>query len=144
MSPSPHRRSIQYRTGGDLALADVIRLYRASTLGERRPVDSPAVIEAMIRNADLIVTAWDGDVLVGIARTLTDFVYVAYLADLAVDTSCQREGVGRTLIEKTREGLEPGCFITLLSAPLANGYYPKLGFEHNPRAWTLKPEGEKA
>lgn len=36
-------------------------------------------------DADITVTAWDGEMLVGIARTLTDFSYAAYLADLAVD-----------------------------------------------------------
>ena len=28
--------------------------------------------------------------------------------------------------------------IVLLAAPKANDYYPKLGFEHNPRAWVLR------
>jgi hypothetical protein len=28
--------------------------------------------------------------------------------------------------------------IELLAAPKANDYYPKLGFEHNPRAWILR------
>lgn len=28
--------------------------------------------------------------------------------------------------------------LVLLAAPKANEYYPKLGFEHNPRAWVLK------
>lgn len=32
----------------------------------------------MIRHANLIVTAWEGDLLVGISRTLTDFIYVGY------------------------------------------------------------------
>lgn len=39
----------------------------------------------MIRNAPLVMTAWEGETLVEIAQTLTDFSYVAYLADLAVD-----------------------------------------------------------
>ncbi len=39
----------------------------------------------MLNRANLVLTAWDGERMVGIARTLTDFCYVAYLADLAVD-----------------------------------------------------------
>ena len=38
----------------------------------------------MIQHANLVVTAWDGPRLVGISRSLTDFLYVAYLSDLAV------------------------------------------------------------
>lgn len=131
---------MNYCVGNQLNLDQVIDLYRASTLGERRPVDNREVMRSMIEKADLIVTAWDEGRLVGIARTLTDFVYVAYLADLAVDLSYQKSGIGKKLIEETRRHLEPTCMITLLAAPGANDYYPKVGFEHNPRAWVLSPE----
>lgn len=82
--------------------------------------------------------------MVGIARTLTDFTYVAYLADLAVDVEFQRLGIGTQLIEETRSRLGPDCMLVLLAAPKANDYYPKLGFEQNPRAWVLKATKEKA
>lgn len=130
---------ISYRRGNDLDLDQVIELYQASTLGERRPIGNRKVMQAMITEASLIITAWEGAKLVGISRTLTDFSYVAYLADLAVHTDFQGKGIGQALIDQTKKSLEPTCFITLLAAPLANDYYPKLGFEHNPRAWVLKP-----
>jgi predicted N-acetyltransferase YhbS len=91
----------------------------------------------MLKHADVTITAWDGKRLVGIARTLTDFGYVAYLADLAVDREYQRQGIGRRLVEETRRRLWPECMIVLLAAPQANDYYAKLGFVHNPRAWLL-------
>lgn len=131
--------TITYQTGSDLDLEAVIELYLESTLGERRPVANRAIMEAMIRNASLIITAWDGPRLVGISRTLTDFSYVAYLADLAVHREYQRMGIGRELVARTRAALDPTCFITLLAAPKANDYYGRLGFVHNPRAWNLPP-----
>ncbi len=68
--------SITYRIGHEhLTPADVTELYNASTLGLRRPVDHPDVMEQMYRHADLFVTAWDGPLLVGIARTVADFVF---------------------------------------------------------------------
>jgi hypothetical protein len=70
---------LEYRNGNDLILADVIDLYRDSTLGERRPIDDEGIVADMIRHANLVVTAWDGQTMVGIARTLTDFSYVGYL-----------------------------------------------------------------
>jgi predicted N-acetyltransferase YhbS len=130
---------IHYRDDAVLDVEPVIDLYRRSTLGERRPVDKPDVFAAMLKNASLIVTAWDSERLVGIARTLTDFAYVAYLADLAVDAAHQRQGIGQRLIAETRLRLQPGCMVVLLAAPKANDYYAGLGFEHNPRAWMLKP-----
>ncbi len=133
--------SIQYRDDAPLTVDAAIELYKRSTLGERRPVNRPDIFAGMLTNANLTVTAWDGERLVGISRTLTDFTYVAYLADLAVDLDYQKNGIGRQLIAHTRARLQPECMIVLLAAPLANDYYPKLGFEHNPRAWVMKGEG---
>ena len=67
---------ITYKTGNDLELDAVIELYRASTLGERRPVDERERMAAMLSNANLIITAWDGEILAGISRALTDFCQV--------------------------------------------------------------------
>ena len=130
---------IIYRTGSDLDVDQTIALYRASTLGERRPVDDRACMQEMIERADLIVTAWDGDRMVGISRTLTDFCYVAYLADLAVDQAYQRQGIGRALIDRTQAALGKNALIVLLAAPAAESYYPHVGFTHHPQAWILHP-----
>lgn len=129
--------NIEYRDNATVSVDEAIDLYRRSTLGERRPLDRPDVFEGMLNNANLIVTAWDGTRLVGISRAFTDFTYVTYLADLAVDESYQRQGIGKRLIEETKNRLSPECMIVLLAAPKANEYYAKLGFEHNPRAWVL-------
>jgi ribosomal protein S18 acetylase RimI-like enzyme len=129
---------ISYRDNATISAEQAIDLYIRSTLGERRPVDNLNTFEAMLKNANLTITAWDGDNLIGIARTLTDFSYVAYLADLAVDQQYQRMGIGKRLIEETQSHLGPDCMIVLLAAPKANEYYEHIGFEHNPRAWTLK------
>ena len=71
---------IDYRYGNNLDLDPVTELYRASTLGEPRPVDNRATMKNMLEHANLVVTAWDGELMVGIARMLTDFAYVGYLA----------------------------------------------------------------
>jgi ribosomal protein S18 acetylase RimI-like enzyme len=130
--------NIEYRDDARLTVEAAIDLYRRSTLGERRPIDRPDIFEGMLDHAGLTITAWDGERLVGIARSLTDFTYVAYLADLAVDAGYQRRGIGKRLIQETRRRLGRECMVVLLAAPQANGYYPKLGFEHNPRAWVLR------
>lgn len=130
--------NIEYCDNRPVSVEQAIDLYRRSTLGERRPVDRPDIFEGMLANASLMLTAWRGERLVGIARTLTDFSYVAYLADLAVDAEVQKQGIGKRLVEETRQRLGPECMIVLLAAPKANDYYAKLGFEHHPRAWVLR------
>jgi len=114
--------SITYRRGNDLPLDEVLDLYRASTLGARRPIDDLNILADMIRHANLVITAWDGELLVGISRSLTDFSYVTYLADLAVRESHQRMGIGVELIRHTREAMGPRSSIVLLAAPAAVGY----------------------
>lgn len=111
-------------------------LYRASTLGVRRPVDDDRRFTTMLAQANLLVTAWDGDLLVGIARALSDFSYATYLSDLAVRVSHQRQGIGRELIRQTRSAA-PDASLILLAAPAAERYYPRIGFHHHPQAWIL-------
>lgn len=130
---------IHYRVGNDLDLDGVIELYRASTLGERRPVDDRDRMAAMLRHANLVVTAWDGPLLVGIARSVSDFSYCTYLSDLAVRASHQRRGIGRELVRRTRQ-LGGQASVILLAAPKAVDYYPHLGFKHHPQAWTLEAD----
>jgi predicted N-acetyltransferase YhbS len=130
--------SIVYRYGNDLALDEMLDVYRDSSLGERRPIDDRSIAADMLHHANLVVTAWDRDRLVGIARTLTDFTYVGYLADLAVRRSHQRQGIGLKLIEKTREKMGPRSMLVLLAAPAAKAYYPRIGFKSHDSAWTLQ------
>ena len=128
----------EYRQGNDLDLDQVIDLYRASTLGERRPIDDRLRFGAMLRNASLVITAWDGDLLVGISRSLTDFGYITYLADLAVRVSHQRKGIGKELIRLTRLHGGPNTSLLLVAAPAAADYYPHIGFTQLPQTWYLK------
>src|SRR5262245_13121969 len=129
---------ITYRTGNELDLDAVLDVYRASTLGERRPVDDRDRMAAMLRHANLVITAWDGALLVGISRALTDFCYVTYLSDLAVRVSHQKGGIGRELIRRT-QAAAPRAMVILLAAPKAEKYYPHIGFKHHPKAWILDP-----
>ena len=129
---------ITYRTGNDLDLDAVIAVYVDSTLGERRPVNDRERMGRMLREANLVITAWDGAELVGIARNLTDWVYVTYLSDLAVKKKYQRRGIGRELIKRTREACDPKATLLLLAAPAAVEYYPHIGFEHHPQAWMIQ------
>jgi GNAT superfamily N-acetyltransferase len=132
---------ISYQTGNDLNLDAVIELYRASTLGERRPVDDRERMQQMLQNANLVITAWDGDLLVGISRSLTDFAYITYLSDLAVRVSHQRRGIGKELMRRT-QAAAPQATVLLLAAPAAEKYYPHVGFTPHPQAWILR-SGEK-
>lgn len=131
--------TISYRAGNELDLDAVLELYRASTLGERRPIDDRERMGEMLRHANLVLSAWDGERMVGISRALTDWVYVTYLSDLAVSVSHQRHGIGKELMRRT-QAAAPEAMLLLLAAPAAEKYYPHVGFTHHPQAWILRPE----
>jgi len=133
---------IDYRIGNQLDLDQVIELYRASTLGERRPVDERDRMAAMLANANLVVTAWDGDLLVGISRSVTDFAFATYLSDLAVRLSHQRHGIGKELMRITQRESGPKTTVILLAAPKAFEYYPHVGFTQHNSAWILPAGAE--
>ncbi|MGO4455757.1 GNAT family N-acetyltransferase [Streptomyces sp. M-16] len=123
--------------GSALDVEEVIGLYRASTLAERRPVDDVERFARMLAGANLVVTArTDEGRLIGIARSVTDGAYATYLSDLAVDAAYQSKGVGRALIRVTGEAA-PQATIILLAAPAAVDYYPRVGFTAHHSAWTL-------
>lgn len=129
---------ISYRTGNNLDVDTVIELYRSCSLGARRPSDDRPRMAAMLANANLVISAWDDELLVGISRSMTDFVYATYLSDLAVRESYQKHGIGRELIRLTQEAGGPKTTVILLSAPAAVNYYPRIGFTRHESAWTLK------
>lgn len=132
---------IAYRNDHRPGLEEARELYRASTLGERRPIDDDARFRTMLEHANLLVTAWDGELLVGISRCVSDFAWTTYLADLAVRASHQRCGIGRELIRHTRAAA-PQATLLLLAAPAAERYYPHIGFGHFPQAWMLRESDE--
>ena len=120
---------IRYKINQKITAAEFIDVLKRSTLSERRPVDEIERIQAMLDNATILVTAWDGDVLVGVSRAISDLVYCTYLSDLAVDEAYQKQGIGKKLIEKTHEVTHFKTALILLSAPMAVTYYPKVGME---------------
>jgi GNAT superfamily N-acetyltransferase len=129
---------ISYRTGKDVDLDEMIELYVDSTLGARRPVDDRQRMARMLEEADLVITAWEEDLMVGISRCVTDWVYCTYLSDLAVRADYQGQGIGKELVRLTREAT-PDATVILLAAPAAVDYYPKIGMSRHDSAWVLWP-----
>lgn len=118
---------IEYKVNAPLETARIIELYR--NCGLPRPIDDEQRMADMFANSTLVISAWAGRELIGLARTLTDFVWCSYLADLAVREDFQKAGIGRRLVEMTREKVGEKSMVLLLSVPDAMEYYPKIGME---------------
>ena len=122
---------IVYAIEKSLDVSEFIEVLKNSTLAVRRPINDEQRVSSMCNNANLIVTARVDGTLVGVARSITDFVYCTYLSDLAVDVKFQKTGIGKKLIEETKKAT-PQAKLILLSAPAAVDYYPRIGMtKHN-------------
>lgn len=134
--------NIDYFINENVDIEEFLSVLRRSGLADRRPVDDLACIEGMLRNSNLMITARKDGELIGISRSVTDFHYCCYLSDLAVDRAYQTSGVGLKLQLLTKEQIGPKCTLILISAPVALGYYPKIGYRKNQRCFTSSPGEE--
>jgi N-acetylglutamate synthase-like GNAT family acetyltransferase len=116
----------------------IIELY--DNAGLPRPTHDKDRIQKMFENSNLIVTAWDKEVLVGVARSITDWVWACYLSDLAVKDEYKKEGIGKELIRLTKEKVGKQSMVLLLSVPTAMEYYPKVGFKKQDSSFIMDRE----
>ncbi|HEY1083032.1 MAG TPA: GNAT family N-acetyltransferase [Prosthecobacter sp.] len=129
---------IVYQAEPGLPVADFIAVLESSTLAERRPIHDTRRMDLMLRQADILLTARYEGRLVGIARTLTDYSYSTYLADLAVAKDWQGHGIGRELIRLTHEAAGLHTNLILIAAPGARTYYPHIGMASHDSCWMVR------
>lgn len=84
-------------------------------------------LEQAFENSDLVCFAWDNEVLIGMARALSDGVYQSVIYDLCILPEYQSNGLGRTMMQKILHRLKTPNSI-LWSVPGKEGFYAKLGF----------------
>ncbi len=116
-----------------LTPARIITLYRRAPL--LRPVSDPDQIWSMFKHASLVLSAWEGEHLIGIARVLTDGVLFSYLCDLAVEPDAQGLGISKRLVHAVLERCK-GSEVVVRSSVAR--YYAHLGFTHVEDAWVVR------
>ena len=91
---------------------------------------SPEQLRRSFESSQYVSFAWDDDLLIGMARLLSDGVCNAYLLDVWTRSSHRRRGVARAMVEALAEcvpghhiGLQTGC---------AQDFYGALGFRRQP------------
>jgi GNAT superfamily N-acetyltransferase len=131
--------NISYEDAANVSPGELAELFRSS--GIRRPVDDLPRLRKMLENANLLIGAYAGSRLVGIARALTDFSYCCYLSDLAVAAEYQHHGIGRELVDRVKRRVGDQSMLLLLSSPEAMEYYPRIGLEAVANGWIIKRVG---
>lgn len=122
--------SVELKIGSDLPIDKVTALYHAVgwviySTEEYRPK-----LERSIRNSTYVVTAWEGEELVGLARTISDDVSIFFLQDILVHPEYQRRGIGRRLLENCLARFEHVRIKALLTDDEAHvkKFYESLGY----------------
>ncbi len=115
----------------DVDLPQLMGLYKLAAFWakDRRPAD----MATAIAHSNPVITAWDGELMMGFARATSDGIYRATIWDVVVHPDYQGAGIGRKLVE------------TILSHPHVSHvervylmttnqqrFYEKIGFEQNP------------
>lgn len=99
------------------------------------PLDQ--AVEGIKHSAYLCVLRKDKKVI-GLARVITDYGYVVYIADVIVRPDFQGQGLGRELMNKVmafiKGMLKPGyrMMISLMAAEGKEEFYKKFGFITRP------------
>lgn len=86
------------------------------------------LVKAM-ENSSLVISAWDGDKLVGLVRSLDDGATAAFVHYLLVDPAYQKFHIGRGLMERLLRKYEDFLYVKIMpSDPATVPFYEKLGF----------------
>ena len=107
------------------------RLFRA--VGWYRKANDVPRLDRMLEGTTQMVSAWDGDRMVGFARALSDQAYNGYISSVAVHPRWQGKGLGERLIDSLMEQNDEIKFV-LTAVPGIHGFYEKLGFTGDPEA----------
>jgi GNAT superfamily N-acetyltransferase len=111
--------------------AEVVGLLRS--VGWDLRASEPASLEAALAGTTEFATAWDGERLIGTARSITDGGQNALIATVVVHPAYQGLGVGERMMHLLTDGRDLVRF-SLAAAPGLEPWYRKLGFLPDPHA----------
>ncbi len=114
--------AITYRDDRDLPLEPLVALYRANVWSSAEKGE--ALREAM-RGSHAVVTAWDGDTLLGLGNTLSDGHLVVYYPHLLVHPDYRGQGIGTEILHRLRARYEDLHMHILVADGRAVGFFER-------------------
>jgi ribosomal protein S18 acetylase RimI-like enzyme len=88
----------------------------------------PEKLQRAFSCSDQVITAWDGEKLVGLVNTIADGSVTAFIPFLLVNPKYQKLGIGGELIEMILSSYESYERIVLLTEKDTVDFYKKCGF----------------
>ena len=94
--------------------------------------------EVGLSNSAYLISAWDDDKPIGVARVISDRGYIYLIVDVIVAPDYQGQGIGRHMVEEIevwlrqeKEG-KPTMMVYLMAAEGKEEFYEKFGFRRRP------------
>lgn len=89
----------------------------------------PEKLVIAMQNYGSVFTAWDDDKLVGLISTMDDGIMTAYVHYLLVNPEYQGKGIGKALVEMTKEYYKDYLRIVLIAYGKEVEFYHYCGFK---------------
>ena len=118
--------SIKISETRDIEREKIIALYKANGWSAAEKPDE--LYQALI-NSHSLITAWDGDKLVGLGNAISDGYLVVYYPHLLVHPDYQGRGIGKQIMAKMQEEYADFHMQVLVADREAIGFYEQAGFE---------------
>ncbi len=90
--------------------------------------DKPDKLQRAFSHSDKVITAWDGEKLVGLVNSIADGSLTAYIPYLLVNPDYQKQGVGKRLVRMIVSEYESYERIVLLTEKDTVDFYKECGF----------------
>lgn len=93
----------------------------------------PTQLYRALQNSSFVLSAWDGERLVGLIRGIDDGGMTAFLHYLLVSPDYQRQGIASRLVEKAKEHYKDFFYINVMPEESSNApFYERHGFQVMP------------
>ena len=89
----------------------------------------PDKLQIAMRNFETVISAWDGDKLVGMICAMDDGIMTAYVHYLLVRPDYQDKGIGRKLVSRVKEIYKDYLRIVVVGYDDEVQFYENCGFE---------------
>jgi len=104
----------------------IIKLYKANKWSS---AEKPDLLYKALMNSDSLITAWNGNRLVGLGNAISDGYLVVYYPHLLVHPDYQGKGIGRMIVDRFQKKYGNFHQQTLTADGKAIDFYRKCGFE---------------
>ena len=99
----------------------------------------PSRLYKALMHSPTVLTAWDGDRLVGLARVLDDSELVAFLHYVLVDPAYQGQGIATALVNRLKEKYQNYLYFEVMPDERQNAaFYERLGFRILPEGTAMQ------